>query len=76
MRKRSSRYGGTPGTYKITQLRQTLKDLHRRVLTLPGTPDPGHIRHAESGGCIRMTEWNVDDPSHMVRRGKPVILEE
>ncbi len=65
-----------PGTYKIAQLRQKLKDLHRRVLALNGTPDPGRIRHAESGVCIRMTKWNVDDSSHMVRRGKPVILEE
>ena len=41
-----------------------------------GTPDPGHIRHGESAGCIRMTNWDVDDLSHIVRRGTPVILEE
>ncbi|HEY1205464.1 MAG: L,D-transpeptidase family protein [Bryobacteraceae bacterium] len=41
-----------------------------------GTPDPGHIRHGESAGCIRMTNWDVSDLSHMVRRGTPVILEE
>jgi len=41
-----------------------------------GTPDPGHVRHGESGGCIRLTNWDVDDLSHMVRRGTPVILEE
>jgi len=41
-----------------------------------GTPDPGHIRHGESAGCIRMTNWDVDDLSHMVRRGTPVVLEE
>jgi lipoprotein-anchoring transpeptidase ErfK/SrfK len=65
-----------PGTYKIAQLRQTFKELHRRGLALHGTPDPGLIRHGESAGCIRMTEWNVDDPSHMARRGPSVILEE
>ncbi|MGA2197757.1 MAG: L,D-transpeptidase family protein [Bryobacteraceae bacterium] len=41
-----------------------------------GTPDPGHIRHGESAGCIRMTNWDVDELSHMVRRGTPVVLEE
>jgi lipoprotein-anchoring transpeptidase ErfK/SrfK len=41
-----------------------------------GTPDPGHIRHGESAGCIRMTNWDVDSLSRMVRRGTPVVLEE
>jgi lipoprotein-anchoring transpeptidase ErfK/SrfK len=41
-----------------------------------GTPDPGNIRHGESFGCIRLTNWDVDELSHMVRRGTPVVLEE
>jgi len=41
-----------------------------------GTPDPGHIRHGESAGCIRMTNWDVAALSHMVRRGTPIVLEE
>jgi lipoprotein-anchoring transpeptidase ErfK/SrfK len=41
-----------------------------------GAPDPGHIRHGESAGCIRMTNWDAEDLSHMVRRGTPAILEE
>lgn len=41
-----------------------------------GTPDPGHVRHGESYGCIRLTNWDADDLSHMVIRGTPVILEE
>jgi lipoprotein-anchoring transpeptidase ErfK/SrfK len=41
-----------------------------------GTPDPGHVRHGESAGCVRMTNWDVEDLSHMVRRGTPVDLEE
>jgi lipoprotein-anchoring transpeptidase ErfK/SrfK len=41
-----------------------------------GTPDPGHVRHGESAGCIRMTNWDVENLSHMVRRGTPVVLEE
>ena len=41
-----------------------------------GTPDPGHIRHGESAVCIRLTNWDAEDLSHMVRRGTPVISEE
>ena len=41
-----------------------------------GTPDPGHIRHGQSAGCIRLTNWDVVDLSHMVRRGTPIALEE
>ncbi len=41
-----------------------------------GAPDPGHIRHRESAGCIRLTNWDAEDLSHMVRRGTPAILEE
>jgi len=41
-----------------------------------GTPDPGHVRHGESAGCIRLTNWDVDNLSHMVRRGTPVVLEQ
>jgi lipoprotein-anchoring transpeptidase ErfK/SrfK len=41
-----------------------------------GTPEPGNIGHGVSDGCIRLTNWDVDELSHMVRRGTPVILEE
>ena len=41
-----------------------------------GTPDPGHIRHGESAGCIRLTNWDAEDLAHMVSRGTPAILED
>ena len=41
-----------------------------------GTQDPGHIRHNESAGCVRLTNWDVDDLSHMVRPDTPVELEQ
>jgi lipoprotein-anchoring transpeptidase ErfK/SrfK len=41
-----------------------------------GTPDPGHIRHGESAGCIRLTNWDAEDLAHMVRRGTEAILAE
>ena len=41
-----------------------------------GTPDPGHVGHGESYGCIRLTNWDANDLSHMVVPGTPVICEE
>jgi lipoprotein-anchoring transpeptidase ErfK/SrfK len=41
-----------------------------------GTPDPGRIRHGESAGCIRLTNWDALDLARMVRPGTPAILEE
>jgi lipoprotein-anchoring transpeptidase ErfK/SrfK len=41
-----------------------------------GTPDPGHIRHGESAGCVRLTNWDANALALMVRRGTPAILEE
>ena len=41
-----------------------------------GSPDPGHIRHDESYGCIRLTNWDANDLSHMVRTGTPAVLVE
>ncbi len=49
--------------------------LSKRHYGIHGTPDPGHIRHGESNGCIRLTNWDAEDLSHMVRRGTPAILE-
>ena len=41
-----------------------------------GTPDPGRIRHGESYGCIRLTNWDASDLARMVVRGIPAVLEE
>ncbi len=41
-----------------------------------GTEDPGQVRHGESYGCIRLTNWDASDLARMVARGTPVILEE
>jgi lipoprotein-anchoring transpeptidase ErfK/SrfK len=50
--------------------------LSKENFGIHGTPDPGNIRHTESAGCIRLTNWDVEELSHMVRRGTPVVLEE
>ncbi len=41
-----------------------------------GTPDPGRIRHGESYGCIRLTNWDASDLARMVAPGTPAMLEE
>jgi len=34
------------------------------------------VRHGESYGCVRLTNWDAVDLSHMVVKGTPVSLEE
>ncbi len=41
-----------------------------------GTPQPGTIGHTESHGCIRLTNWDAEDLSHLIKTGTPAILEE
>lgn len=41
-----------------------------------GTPEPGQIGHAQSHGCIRLTNWDAEELSHYVRVGTPVICRE
>ena len=41
-----------------------------------GTPEPGLIGHAQSHGCIRLTNWDAEELSRMVKRGMPVQMEE
>jgi len=41
-----------------------------------GTPDPSHIGHSESHGCIRLTNWDASELAGMVKPGTPAILRE
>ena len=41
-----------------------------------GTPEPGNIGHTESHGCIRLTNWDAEELSTMVKPGTPAILQE
>lgn len=41
-----------------------------------GTPSPNSIGHAESHGCIRLTNWDAEELSRMVKPGLPAILQE
>lgn len=39
-----------------------------------GTPDPSKIGHTESHGCIRLTNWDAEELSKMLKPGVPAIL--
>lgn len=41
-----------------------------------GTPEPSRIGHTESHGCIRLTNWDAEELSKMVRVSTPAILQE
>jgi len=39
-----------------------------------GTPEPSLIGHAESHGCVRMTNWDASELAGMVATGTPVVF--
>jgi lipoprotein-anchoring transpeptidase ErfK/SrfK len=39
---------------------------------LHGTPEPGNIGHAESHGCVRLTNWDAAKVASLVKPGTPV----
>jgi lipoprotein-anchoring transpeptidase ErfK/SrfK len=43
---------------------------------LHGTPYPDAIGHAQSHGCVRLTNWDAARLASMVRAGTPVVFEE
>jgi len=51
-------------------------DLSKEHYGIHGTPSPGQIGHAESHGCIRLTNWNAIELAGMVEKGTPVSLTE
>jgi lipoprotein-anchoring transpeptidase ErfK/SrfK len=42
---------------------------------LHGTPEPAKIGYSESHGCIRLTNWDVQELASLVSVGTPVIFE-
>ena len=42
---------------------------------LHGTPEPAKIGYSESHGCIRLTNWDVQELASLVNKGTPVIFE-
>jgi len=50
--------------------------LTKRHYGIHGTPAPNRIGHAQSHGCIRLTNWDAMELSGMVHKGTPVNLTE
>jgi len=51
-------------------------DLSKEHYGIHGTPEPGKIGHAESHGCIRLTNWDALELAAMVRPGTPAVFTE
>jgi lipoprotein-anchoring transpeptidase ErfK/SrfK len=41
---------------------------------LHGTPEPGHIGHTESHGCVRLTNWDAARVAALVKPGTAVTF--
>jgi lipoprotein-anchoring transpeptidase ErfK/SrfK len=39
-----------------------------------GTPEPGHIGHTESHGCVRLTNWDAARVASLVKPGTAVLF--
>jgi lipoprotein-anchoring transpeptidase ErfK/SrfK len=39
-----------------------------------GTPEPGHVGHTESHGCVRLTNWDAARVAGLVKAGTRVIF--
>jgi lipoprotein-anchoring transpeptidase ErfK/SrfK len=39
-----------------------------------GTPEPGHVGHTESHGCVRLTNWDAARVAGLVKPGTQVIF--
>jgi lipoprotein-anchoring transpeptidase ErfK/SrfK len=51
-------------------------DLSKDHYGIHGTPEPGKVGHAESHGCIRLTNWDALELASIVRPGIPATLKE
>jgi lipoprotein-anchoring transpeptidase ErfK/SrfK len=50
-------------------------DLSAKSYGIHGTPEPSKVSKSESHGCIRLTNWDVQQLAAMVRRGTKVVIE-
>lgn len=51
-------------------------DLSKKNYGIHGTPEPSRIGKNSSHGCIRLTNWDAAELSHLVSAGTPAILQE
>ena len=48
-------------------------DLSKPTYGIHGTPDPAKIGRSESHGCVRLTNWDVEALSKMVKPGETTV---
>jgi lipoprotein-anchoring transpeptidase ErfK/SrfK len=51
-------------------------DLDKEHFGIHGSPEPDKIGKAMSSGCVRLTNWDVQELAGMVKKGTPVVFEE
>jgi lipoprotein-anchoring transpeptidase ErfK/SrfK len=49
-------------------------DLSIESFGIHGTPEPEKVGKAYSQGCVRLTNWDVEELSKMVEKGTPVVF--
>jgi lipoprotein-anchoring transpeptidase ErfK/SrfK len=49
-------------------------DLSKEHYGIHGTPNPSTVGHAQSHGCIRLTNWDVLELAAMVEKGTLVLM--
>lgn len=49
-------------------------DLSVESYGIHGTPEPAKVGKAYSHGCIRLTNWDVEELAEMVEKGTPVVF--
>jgi len=49
-------------------------DLTEPTFGIHGTPDPSKIDKTQSHGCVRLTNWDAEELSKMVKPGVPVVF--
>ena len=47
-------------------------DLSLDSYGIHGTPDPSKVSKAYSHGCVRLTNWDVEELAKLVKKGTPV----
>ena len=49
-------------------------DINKPHYGIHGTPEPGRIGHAESHGCVRLTNWDAEKLADLVQKGTRVVF--
>lgn len=49
-------------------------DITKEHYGIHGTPEPARVGHAQSHGCVRLTNWDVERVLQWARAGTPVVF--